>query len=156
MNRIANRPLAVLALALMGASFATRAADAEVGAATARLIGRVAETGDRVYWSCGSNHCAIQIAIEDRALRSSQRTDFGFAITLGPPTQVWLLKADGSLIPPKAQTPTAVGAKNFQFPASARDEAFAVVVRIDRKLHTWWMAERETDPGKQGSANASR
>lgn len=69
----------------------------------------------------------------------------GTRIRIGPPTQVWLLKADGTHIPGLRETPARVGATNFEFPLSAETAAFAVVVRIGDQLHTWWLAAEPAD-----------
>lgn len=107
----------------------------EFGAAQGRLLGEAGDSRNRVYWSCQINSCTINIRFSDLHLRP--RNSAG--IIIRPPTQVWLLKADGSHIPALRETPTTIGAANFAFPASAQEEAFAVVVRIDERLHTWWL-----------------
>jgi hypothetical protein len=129
----------ILFAALLYASVRANAAS-DVGAAEGRLLGQVGESKDRVYWTCRLDACRVSIAFTDRDLRATNAEGVGTRIKVGPPTQAWLLKADGSHIPALRQVPTNIGATNFEFPLSAEEEAFAVVVRIADKLHTWWLA----------------
>lgn len=122
------------ALVLCGAS---AHAAGDVGAAEGRLLGRAEGSNSRVYWACRFGACRVNIAIADRGPAQTAAT--GSRITVGPPTQVWVLKADGSHIPGLRVVPTDIGASNFEFPLSAQEEAFAVVVRIGDRLHTWWL-----------------
>lgn len=129
----------ILFVALTCASVVTNAAS-DAGAAQGRLLGQVGESKDRVYWTCRPGACRVNIALTDRDLRSTNLEGVGTRIKIGPPTQAWLLKADGSHIPALRETPTDIGATSFEFPLAVQEEAFAVVVRIADKLHTWWLA----------------
>ena len=87
-----------------------------------------------VHWSIQNELCVLQITFmgvpqdQERPKHSS--------------TQVWLLKADGTVIPPKQETPTvwiASGGSKipsicYTFPPSARTEAMGVVVSINDQL----------------------
>jgi|SRR6185369_232594 len=130
MHRSARSGLTIF-LALMCVSGHVYPANEE-GAGDARLLGSVGEVKNRVYWACRLNACRVNIAFTPKPVVSEKPQ--------ATPTQVWLLKADGSTIPGLRALPSDIGATNFEFPLSAQKDAFAVVVRIGDQLHTWWLA----------------
>jgi len=132
---LSTRSLLPTFFALLCAGVKAHAAG-EGGAADARLLGSVGEAKDRVYWVCRINACRVNIAFT----RGNPTQPIVSEKPVTIPTQVWLLRADGSAMPGLRAIPSSMGATNFDFPLSAQAEAFAVVVRIGDKLHTWWLA----------------
>jgi len=133
MNLSAHSLLITL-VALMCAGVETYAAS-DVSADEARLLGYAGESKNRVYWTCRLNACRVNIAFTNGNPPKPIVSENPAII----PTQVWVLRADGSSISGRRAIPSSIGATNFEFPLSAQEEAFAVVVRIGDKLHTWWL-----------------
>lgn len=87
-------------------------------------------TVDSVVWSIGNSRCIVQLNFP--AVRIGESAP-------EPSTQVWLLKLDGMTILPSGKPIGAGTGKrgsiynsiNYGFPASAADEAIAVVSAID-------------------------
>ena len=125
-----------IALFGIAASSLSAAVDAETQVLAkdlnaARASGKVAA----VIWTVRVENCTLQVVFPKagRVTLKSQR----------PSVQVWLLKADGSLIAPtqRAEPGTTAREKDirqpygvevlFAFPLSADKEAVAVAIRVD-------------------------
>jgi hypothetical protein len=106
----------------------------------ARTPGKVAA----VIWTVRAEHCTLQVVFPNagriaEAMRVDPKLKPG-----RPSVQVWLLKADGTLIAPtqRLDPSNAAGGKNprkppygvevlFAFPLSADKEAVAAAIRVD-------------------------
>jgi hypothetical protein len=102
----------------------------------ARTPGKVAA----VIWTVRTDHCTLQVVFPNanriaQAMRDDPKLKKG-----RPSVQVWLLKADGSLIAPTERVdPRAKGVLEpyggtevlFAFPLSADKEAIAAAVQVD-------------------------
>jgi hypothetical protein len=90
----------------------------------ARASGKVAA----VLWTARTDHCTLQVVFP-KTSRVSQ--------AIQPPrVQVWLLKADGSLIAPTQRADPGKRTSGqpevlFAFPLSADREAVAAAIRVD-------------------------
>ncbi len=106
----------------------------------ARTPGKVAA----VIWTVRADHCTLQVVFPNAGRISQAMRDDPKLKPGRPGVQVWLLKADGSLIAPtqRVDTGSAAGSKNprqppygvevlFAFPLSADKEAVAAAVRVD-------------------------
>ena len=87
-----------------------------------------------IFWSVQSNVCVIQIGFQPMPDGQKQPEH--------PHTQVWLLKADGTVIP-SSHEPSTVGISmgnhttdsiSYVFPPAAKIEACAAVISIDNKI----------------------
>jgi hypothetical protein len=92
---------------------------------------KVPEKISAVFWTIQAHLCSIHISFLSVPDGQKQLEH--------PRTQVWLLKADGSVIPPK-EKPSTIGISmvnhttdsiSYVFPPSAKTEACAAVISID-------------------------
>ena len=97
---------------------------------------KVPEKVSEVFWSVQSEVCTIQVSFPSLPDGDTQPEH--------PPTQVWLLKSDGTTIATVSE-PTTMGTSMaghttesaiYTFPQTAHLEAIAVVVSIDGQLFT--------------------
>jgi hypothetical protein len=122
--------------------FATVDAETQVLAKdlnAARTPGKVAA----VIWTVRAEHCTLQVVFPNAGRIAQAMRDDPKLKQQRPSVQVWLLKADGSLISPtqRAEPGTTAREKNirqpygvevlFAFPLSADKEAVAVAIRVD-------------------------
>ena len=101
----------------------------------ARTPGKIAA----VIWTVRTDHCTLQVVFPNAGRIAQAMRDDPKLKQQRPSVQVWLLKADGSLIAPTQQVePSAKGTRQpygaevlFAFPLSADKEAVAVAIRVD-------------------------
>jgi hypothetical protein len=105
----------------------------------ARTPGKVAA----VIWTVRADHCTLQVVFPNAGRISQAMRDDPKLKPERPGVQVWLLKADGTLIAPtqRIDPGNAAGGKNprqpygaevlFAFPLSADKEAVAAAIRVD-------------------------
>jgi hypothetical protein len=118
--------------------FATVHAETQVLAKdlnAARTPGKVAA----VIWTVRTDHCTLQIVFPNAGRIAQAMQDDPKLKQQRPSVQVWLLKADGSLIEPTQRAEP--GKKDirqpygvevlFAFPLSADKEAVAAAIRVD-------------------------
>ncbi len=101
----------------------------------ARTPGKVAG----VIWTVRAERCTLQVVFPNGGRIAQAMQDDPKLKKQPPSVQVWLLKADGSLIAPTQRAEP--GTKNlrqpygvevlFAFPLSADKEAVAVAIRVD-------------------------
>ena len=101
----------------------------------ARTPGKVAA----VIWTVRTDHCTLQVVFPNGGRIAQAMQDDPKLKPQRPSVQVWLLKADGSLIEPTQRVES--GKKNlrqpygvevlFAFPLSADKEAVAAAIRVD-------------------------
>ncbi len=114
------------------------AADTQVFARdlnAARTSGKVAA----VIWTVRADHCTLQVVFPNAGRVAQAMRDDPKLKLQRPSVQVWLLKADGSLIAPTQRAEP--GKQNirqpygtevlFAFPLSADQEAVAAAIRVD-------------------------
>ena len=133
-------PACCLALFGLSASSLSAAADAETQVLAkdlnaARTPGKVAA----VIWTVRAEHCTLQVVFPNAGRIAQAMRDDPKLKPQRPSVQVWLLKADGSLIAPTQRAEP--GTKDirqpygvevlFAFPLSADKEAVAVAIRVD-------------------------
>lgn len=104
-----------------------------------KVLGKV----DWVMWSVTKHDCVLQVAFRP-VLNDEPR----------PPaiaSQVWLLKSDGSAIPPQSKPVKGIGIGGgggytpsdlYEFPAAAATEAVAVVLMVDGQFHVASLAPK--------------
>ncbi len=101
----------------------------------ARTPGKVAA----VIWTVRTDHCTLQVVFPNAGRIAQAIRDDPKLKQQRPSVQVWLLKADGSLIAPTERAePRANGVRQpygvevlFAFPLSADNEAVAAAIRVD-------------------------
>jgi hypothetical protein len=101
----------------------------------ARTPGKVAA----VIWTVRTDHCTLQVVFPNAGRIAQAMQDDPELKPQRPRVQVWLLKADGSLIAPTQRAEP--GKKDirqpygvevlFAFPLSADKEAVAAAIRVD-------------------------
>jgi hypothetical protein len=101
----------------------------------ARTPGKVAA----VIWTARAEHCTLQVVFPNAGRIAEAMRDDPKLKQRRPSVQVWLLKADGSLITPTQRAEP--GKKDlrqpygvevlFAFPLSADKEAVAAAIRVD-------------------------
>ena len=101
----------------------------------ARTPGKVAA----VIWTVRAEHCTLQVVFPNAGRIAQAARDDPKLKQHRPSVQVWLLKADGSLIPPTLRAEP--GTKDmrqpygvevlFAFPLTADKEAVAAAIRVD-------------------------
>jgi hypothetical protein len=105
----------------------------------ARTPGKVAG----VIWTVRPDHCTLQVVFPNAGRIAQAMRDDPKLKQQRPRVQVWLLKADGSLIAPTQRAepgtrdirqPYGVEVL-FAFPLSADREAVAVAIRVDDAFH---------------------
>jgi hypothetical protein len=102
---------------------------------SARTPGKVAA----VIWTVRADYCTLQVVFPNAGRIAQAMRDDPKIKKQRPSVQVWLLKADGSLIPSTGRAePGAQGARQpygvevlFGFPLSADKEAVAAAIRVD-------------------------
>jgi hypothetical protein len=104
-----------------------------------RIPGRVAA----VLWTVREEHCTLQIVFPNSGRIAQARRDDAAVTLQRPRVQVWLLKADGTLIAPdgRLEPGTTAGRMdrrqpygveiNFVYPLSADKEAVAAAIQVD-------------------------
>jgi hypothetical protein len=99
----------------------------------ARTPGKIAA----VIWTVRTDHCTLQVVFPNAGRIAQAMRDDPKLKRQRPDVQVWLLKADGSLIaptqrvePPGKGQPYGVEVL-FAFPLSADKEAVAAAIRVD-------------------------
>jgi hypothetical protein len=120
--------------------FATVDAETQVLAKdlnAARTPGKVAA----VIWTVRAEHCTLQVVFPNAGRIAQAMRDDPKLQQQRPNVQVWLLKADGSLIAPTQRAEPSTREKDirqpygvevlFAFPLSADKEAVAVAIRVD-------------------------
>jgi hypothetical protein len=101
----------------------------------ARTPGKIAA----VIWTVRTDHCTLQVVFPNAGRIAQAMRDDPKLKQQRPSVQVWLLKADGSLIEPTQRAEP--GRKDirqpygvevlFAFPLSADKEAIAAAIRVD-------------------------
>jgi hypothetical protein len=101
----------------------------------ARTPGKIAA----VIWTVRTDHCTLQVVFPNAGRIAQAMRDDPKLKQQRPSVQVWLLKADGSLIEPTQRAEP--GRKDirqpygvevlFAFPLSADKEAVAAAIRVD-------------------------
>ena len=106
----------------------------------ARTSGKVAA----VIWTVRVDHCTLQVVFPNasRVNLKQQR----------PSVQVWLLKADGSLIAPTQRAEPGKRTYGqpevlFAFPLSADREAVAAAIRVDDAFYIEPLSSLSHEPG---------
>jgi hypothetical protein len=117
--------------------FATVHAETQVLAKdlnAARTPGKVAA----VIWTVRTDHCTLQVVFPNAGRIAQAMQDDPKLKQQRPIVQVWLLKADGSLIAPTQRVESKKGMRQpygvevlFAFPLSADKEAVAAAIRVD-------------------------
>jgi len=133
-------PACCIALFGIAASSLSAAVDAETQVLAkdlnaARTPGKVAA----VIWTVRAEHCTLQVVFPNAGRIAQAMQDDPKLKQQRPSVQVWLLKADGSLIAPTQRAEP--GKKDmrqpygveilFAFPLSADKEAVAAAIRVD-------------------------
>jgi hypothetical protein len=105
----------------------------------ARTPGKVAA----VIWTVRAEHCTLQVVFPNAGRIAQAMRDDPKLKPQRPSVQVWLLKADGSLIAPTQRAEP--GKKDMQqpygievlfaFPLSADKEAVAAAIRVDDSFY---------------------
>jgi hypothetical protein len=105
----------------------------------ARTPGKVAA----VIWTVRDDHCTLQVVFPNAGRIAQAMRDDPKLKQQRPSVQVWLLKADGSLIAPTQRVEP--GKKDirqpygvevlFAFPLSADKEAVAAAIRVDNAFY---------------------
>jgi hypothetical protein len=121
----------------LSASSLSAAADAETQVLAkdlnaARTPGKVAA----VIWTVRAEHCTLQVVFPTAGRVAQAMHDNPKLTPQRPSVQVWLLKADGSLITPtqRAEPGKRTYGQSeilFAFPLSADKEAVAAAIRVD-------------------------
>jgi hypothetical protein len=101
----------------------------------ARIPGKVAA----VIWTVRDEHCTLQVVFPNAGRIDQAMQDNPKLKPQRPSVQVWLLKADGSLIVPMQRAePQGQGIRQpygvevlFAFPLSADKDAVAAAIRVD-------------------------
>jgi hypothetical protein len=100
----------------------------------ARTPGKVAA----VIWTVRVDHCTLQVVFPNASRIAQAMRDDPKLKQQRPSVQVWLLKADGSLIAPTQRAEPKKGIRQpygvevlFAFPLSADKEAVAAAIRVD-------------------------
>ena len=101
----------------------------------ARTPGKVAA----VIWTVRTDHCTLQVVFPNAGRIAQAMRDDPKLKRQRPSVQVWLLKADGSLVEPTQRVdPGKNGPREpygaevlFAFPLSADKEAVAAAIRVD-------------------------
>jgi hypothetical protein len=98
----------------------------------ARTPGKVAA----VIWTVRADHCTLQIVFPNAGRIAQAMRDDPKLKQQHPSVQVWLLKADGSLIAPTQREDPGKRTYGqpevlFAFPLSADKEAVAAAIRVD-------------------------
>jgi hypothetical protein len=117
--------------------FATVDAETQVLAKdlnAARTPGKVAA----VIWTVRADHCTLQVVFPNAGRIAQAMQDDPKLKQQRPIVQVWLLKADGSLIAPTQRVESKKGMRQpygvevlFAFPLSADKESVAAAIRVD-------------------------
>jgi hypothetical protein len=100
----------------------------------ARTPGKIAA----VIWTVRTDHCTLQVVFPNAGRIAQAMQDDPKLKQQRPIVQVWLLKADGSLIAPTQRVESKKGMRQpygvevlFAFPLSADKEAVAAAIRVD-------------------------
>jgi hypothetical protein len=117
----------------------------------ARTPGKVAA----VIWTVRTDHCTLQVVFPNAGRIAQAMQDDPTLKRQRPSVQVWLLKADGSLIAPTQRAepgkrdirqPYGVEVL-FAFPLSADKEAVAAAIRVDDAFYIEPLSSLSHDHG---------
>jgi hypothetical protein len=141
--RATTRVVSACCIALLGIAasslFATVDAETQVLAKdlnAARTPGKVAA----VIWTVRADHCTLQVVFPNAGRIAQAMRDDPKLKQQRPSVQVWLLKADGTLIAPtqRVEPGTTQNVRQpygvevlFAFPLAADKEAVAAAIRVD-------------------------
>ena len=128
-------------IALFGIAVPSAAVDAETQVLAkdlnaARTPGKVAA----VIWTVRTDHCTLQVVFPNAGRIAQAMQDDPELKPQRPRVQVWLLKADGSLIAPTQRAEPGKSTYGqpevlFAFPLSADREAVATAIRVDEAFY---------------------
>jgi hypothetical protein len=139
--RATTRSISACCIALfgVGASTLSAAVDADTQVLAkdlnaARTPGKVAA----VIWTVRVEHCTLQVVFPNAGRIAQAMQNNPKLKRQHPSVQVWLLKADGSLIAPTQRADPKKSMREpygdevlFAFPLSADKEAVAAAIRVD-------------------------